>query len=200
MNDRPKKSWRELDQQRGKARSSDPPPGGPKKQSEEDRQSKQHRAALDALFAKGSVAELAEKMGLIKTTSQTRPEPKSEPAAAAASPVEEKAPAAPPQENPKLVLRKKLVESVGRGEITRSFDRYTKAYGMPDDWELLELGLEHQKEETQAEVMAAISALYDKKGAPRRSRGLGSKLRFLEETAEDPAIRAAASSLRSKLG
>lgn len=196
MTDRPKKSWRELDQQRDKARSSDAAGGGPRKQAEEDRQSKQHRAQLDALFAKGGVAQLAEKMGLIKTSTKSAPEPQK--AEAAAPPVEEK-PAAP-VENPKQVARKKLIESVGRPEITRSFDKYHKAFGMPDDWELLELGLEHQKEETQAEVLTALASLLEKKGAPRRSRGLASKLRFLEETAEDAEIRSAASALRSKLG
>jgi hypothetical protein len=193
MNDRPKKSWRELDQQRDKSRSSDG--GPPKKLAEEDRQSKQHRAQLDALFAKGAVAELAEKMGLIK---HTRSEPTPHKEAPAAPPPETKA--APVPENPKVTARKKLLEAVGRGEITRAFDKYQKAYGMPDDWELLELGLEHQKEETQSEVMVAIHALFDKKGPPRRSRGLASKLRFLEETAEDSEIRSAAATLRSKLG
>ncbi len=197
MNDRPKKSWRELDQQRDKAQSGGGKSGPPKKLAEEDRQSKQHRAQLDALFAKGAVAELAEKMGLIKASPHAREPAKAE-GPAPAPPVE--GPKAPPQENPKVIARKKLLEAVGRGEITRAFDKYQKAFGMPDDWELLELGLEHQKEESQAEVMAAITGLFDKKGPPRRSRGLASKLRFLEETAEDLEIRAAASTLRSKIG
>src|SRR3954468_13517272 len=61
--DRPKKSWREMDAMRDRA--------GPRKPREEParpgeamdaRASKQYRAALDALFAKGEVGKLADKL------------------------------------------------------------------------------------------------------------------------------------------
>src|SRR5438445_10893190 len=63
--DRPKKSWRELDAQRDRA---GPRPargeGGNRahKDGMDARASKQYRAALDALFEKGEVGKLAEKL------------------------------------------------------------------------------------------------------------------------------------------
>src|SRR6478672_11045591 len=60
--DRPKKSWRELDAQRGKPRPSRDERGDSRSSGMDARASKQYRAALDALFAKGEVGKLAEKL------------------------------------------------------------------------------------------------------------------------------------------
>src|SRR4051794_37677748 len=61
--DRPKKSWRELDSQRGKPRPSRDERGDSRSSGMDARASKQYRAALDALFEKGEVGKLAEKLG-----------------------------------------------------------------------------------------------------------------------------------------
>src|SRR6478672_8806482 len=60
--DRPKKSWRELDAQRGKPRPSRDERGDSRSSGMDARASKQYRAALDALFEKGEVGKLAEKL------------------------------------------------------------------------------------------------------------------------------------------
>jgi hypothetical protein len=61
--DRPKKSWRELDAQRDRAGPRPPRKEGPREPGAMDaRASKQYRAALDALFAKGEVGKLADKL------------------------------------------------------------------------------------------------------------------------------------------
>src|SRR5581483_3217259 len=60
--DRPKKSWREIDAGRDRAGGSARTPGGPRPGPSADRSSKQYRAALDALFEKGEVGKLAEKL------------------------------------------------------------------------------------------------------------------------------------------
>src|SRR6184192_3472560 len=63
--DRPKKSWRELDAQRDRA-GPRPARGEGTNRAHKDgmdaRASKQYRAALDALFEKGEVGKLAEKL------------------------------------------------------------------------------------------------------------------------------------------
>src|SRR5438270_1961674 len=60
--DRPKKSWRELDAARNKPRPARDERGDSRSSGMDARASKQYRAALDALFEKGEVGKLAEKL------------------------------------------------------------------------------------------------------------------------------------------
>src|SRR4051794_28673910 len=128
--DRPKKSWRDVDKQRDGSRSSSPArPQNAGSRAQEDRASKAHRAQLDALFERGEVAKFAEKMTQSRGDSligQPMPTKKPEPVPTA--------PAEPPPEDPRNVLRKKIVTAIGREEISRVLDRYVKAHGMPRDF------------------------------------------------------------------
>jgi hypothetical protein len=192
--DRPKKSWREIDSQRD--RSGGPRPEGGHKQSphKSEMASKQYRAQLDALFAKGEVGKFAEKLtgGPPSLRTPEAPKPAEPPPQAAEPPP-------PPKEDPRVVLRKKLLEAIGRDDISRAFDRYVKAHGMPSDFELLEQGLEHNKGEKQAEVLNALEQLLSRE-KPKRSRTLSGKLRFIEETSSDDELRVAAARIRAHLG
>ena len=105
---------------------------------------------------------------------------------------------AKPKDDPRAVLRKKILESVGRDEISRAFDRYTKAHGMPQDFELLEQALEHQKLDRQSEVMIALEQLLER-DKPKRMKTLAGKLRYIEETG-DPELRVIAARVRARLG
>jgi hypothetical protein len=172
-------------------------PARPAQEGADAKSSKAHRAALDALFAKGEVGKYAEKMGL-GNAPRTEP-PKAAPAPA---PVE---PAAPPRpskadlkEQERLALRKKILDGTSRDTVGRLFDRYAKAYGMPKDWELLERGLEHPREARLAEVLGEIEQLLER-DPPRRTRTLDSRLRFIAETHDDRELRARAEALRGKL-
>ena len=167
-------------------------PGQSPKQSEVA--SKQYRAQLDALFAKGEVGKFAEKLsGGPPSLRSDPPKPAAPPPQAAPEPPP------PPKEDPRAVLRKKLVEAIGRDDISRAFDRYVKAHGMPGDFELLEQGLEHNKGEKQLEVLAALEKLLER-DKPKRSRTLVGKLRFIEETSSDDELRVTAARIRSRLG
>ena len=157
--------------------------------------SKQYRAQLDALFAKGEVGKFAEK--LAGGPPSLRPSETPKPAAPAPQAAPEPPP--PPKEDPRAVLRKKLLEAIGRDDISRAFDRYVKAHGMPGDFELLEQGLEHNKSEKQLEVLAALETLLER-DKPKRSRTLVGKLRFIEETSSDDELRVAAARIRSLIG
>jgi hypothetical protein len=184
-----------LDAQRDRAGGSRPQPGQNKPSAKQSElASKQYRAQLDALFAKGEVGKFAEKLAGGPPSLR---QPSSDPPKPAAPPPEPEAPKAP-KDDPRAVLRKKLVEAIGRDEITRAFDRYVKAHGMPGDFELLEQGLEHNKSEKQLEVIAALDKLLERE-KPKRSRSLVGKLRFIEETSSETELREAATALRNKI-
>jgi hypothetical protein len=193
--DRPKKSWREIDSQRDRARGAPPPGERPHlSAAKSEAASKQYRAQLDALFAKGEVGKLAEKLA----GGSPRP---SEPLPA---PVPVSAPARPaapvkPVEDPRATLRKKILEAIGRDEISRAVDRYCKQHGMPADFEVLEQALEHNKDERVGEALRALETLLAR-DKPRRSRTLIGKLRFIEETSSDEELRQNAARVRAKLG
>jgi len=235
--DRPKKSWRELDAQRDRAGPR--PPRGEGRATHKDgmdaRASKQYRAALDALFEKGEVGKLAEKLsgapgaridpqdlvrghrgggsggdapamsgsatktagtgtsGAGAATSATPTTAEREPARTTAT-----APAPTPQkEDGRAALRKKVIEALGRDEISRAIDRYVKAHGWPNDFEILEQALEHNKPERQTEAMNHLEQLLQRE-KPKRSRTLAGKLRFIEETAHGE-LRDHAARIRAKL-
>ena len=223
--DRPKKSWRELDANRGKPRPSRDERGDSRSSGMDARASKQYRAALDALFAKGEVGKLADKLtpggprldpqDLLRGGSGRGPDtpamsgagsgsstaaptgaptttPERAPAKAPAP-----APAPPPKDDPRSVLRKKVIEALGRDDISRAVDRYVKAHGWPNDFEVLEQALEHNKPERQTEAMEALGKLLERE-KPKRSRTLAGKLRFIEETS-DGDLRDHAARIRAKL-
>jgi len=188
--DRPKKSWRDIDSNRDRSRGSEPP-RSPGSQRQADQSSKQHRATLDALFEKGELGKFAEKMAA--PAARSAPTPAAEPKRAepAPKPVER-------EEDPRSVLRKKILASIGRDEISRSVDKYVKAHGMPEDFEILEQALEHQKSERIVEALNALEGLLAR-DKPKRSRTLAGKLRFIEETSDDPDLQAHAARVRAKL-
>ena len=233
--DRPKKSWRELDAQRGKPRPSRDERGDSRSSGMDARASKQYRAALDALFEKGEVGKLAEKLGpgspridphdLVRGThrggggdapamsgagsgtsgaatgnagpaaSTSAPSTSAPERASAKAPAA--APVTPQKEDGRAALRKKVIEALGRDEISRAIDRYVKAHGWPNDFEILEQALEHNKADRQTEAMDALERLLERE-KPKRSRSLAGKLRFIEETC-DGDLRDQAARIRGKL-
>jgi hypothetical protein len=226
--DRPKKSWRELDAQRdragGRASGGDRPRPA---SAQSERASKQHRAALDALFAKGELGKFAEKLGApggarapaTPASAQananananapananadapaggTAADDAPAPRRAAPAPSEAPKPASPADEA-RATLRKKILAALGREEISRAVDKYCKAHGMPADFEILEQALEHTRADRVADALDALAALLERE-RPKRSRTLVSKLRFIEETWGDPELARRAAAVRQKLG
>jgi hypothetical protein len=188
--DRPKKSWRDIDAQRDRSGGGSRPPQSPHAEKKSEHASKQYRAQLDALFEKGGVGKLAEKLAGGPPSLRAPEPPKAAPTPAPPPP--------PAKEDPRAVLRKKVLEALGRDEISRAFDRYLKGHGMPSDFELLEQGLEHNKDERIQEVLAALEQLLER-DKPKRSRTLVGKLRFIEETSSDAELRQFAARVRGKL-
>jgi hypothetical protein len=216
--DRPKKSWRDIDSQRD--RNAPRPPRDANERRNPDsgmdaRASKQYRAALDALFAKGEVGKLAEKLSApgvtranaVDIVTGKAPEPPRPPPPATNAPPEREparaaTPAAAPTKDPKdegrAALRKKVIEALGRDEISRAVDRYVKAHGWPNDFEILEQAHEHNKDARLAEAMEHLDKLLARE-KPKRSRTLVGKLRFIEETSDSTDLREQAARIRGRL-
>jgi hypothetical protein len=215
--ERPKKSWREIDQSRDKSSSrGERREGGDLKSSAAAvAAAKSYRAALERAFANGTMAELA---ATLSRPADPKPDPKA-PAAAAPPPPPPTAPApaepapgaaaalpaAPPpaaadpeRENRQKMLVK-IKEAEGRDPISRAIDAFMKAYGkLPNDFEVLTKALSHKDDERVREAMAQIGDLLGRE-KPRRARALQAQLRFLEETHGDPDIRKHAAELRARL-
>ncbi len=185
-----------MDQARERGGSASSRSDGDRANKPNDRASSEHKAQLEALFAKGGLAKLAE-------VAQARSN-SSAPIVAASTPTQgdegraPAAPPAPPRDDAKLLLRAKILEALGREEISRAVDRYLKQYELPDDFEVLEQALEHTKQERVLETLDRLEKLLELR-QPKRSRTLAGKLRLLAETASDDDVRARAEAVRPKL-
>jgi hypothetical protein len=219
--ERQKMSWRDIDKRRdgsssgGRVATSGPaePRGG----SHEDHRQKQYRAALEAAFAKGELGKLADKLN-IPGLNPPAPAPAPTPppaaevgdagaaadgsaAAAGSAPVVSGKPGGKRKpDDERLTLRRKLIEAAGRQEITRTAEKYLSRYPLPDDHEVLEQLLEHDKEARIREAISHIGALIERRQLPRRSRALCGKLKYIIETTADSELRAAAQGLLERLG
>lgn len=96
-------------------------------------------------------------------------------------------------------LRKKLVEAVGRGEISRAAEKFLGRFPIPDDHEVLEQLLEHERETRVGEAIARIAHMLDRNQPPKRSRALCGKLRYIAETSRDAELKQAAQGLLTRL-
>jgi hypothetical protein len=203
--DRPKKSWREVDARRDRSSSGSSSSSGARREegghsrSAADRASRQYRAALEALFDKGGVGKVAEKLGA-SSLAPTSNQAQATPTPAAGTPVAPRSTAPiPAADAAKQALRKKVLEAIGRDAITRAADKYLKEHPLPEDWELLEQIVEHRDDDRVREVLATLGTMLDRE-RPKRSRVLGAKLRFIEETSDDRELRALAAAVRARLG
>ena len=91
-----------------------------------------------------------------------------------------------------------MIEALARDEISRAVDKYVKAHGWPNDFEVLEQALEHNKDERIGEALGVLESMLERGEKPKRSRTLVGKLRFIEETS-DGELRDQAARIRAKL-
>jgi hypothetical protein len=165
----------------------------------ERRAQKEHRAALEALFAPRKPAEGAPTKAADAAVDD------------AAAPADARAKrrsadearvrlAPPPSPDPKAAERQRLLSRLlcaeGRPRITKAADEFLGAgFTLPDEQDVYLQLLEHSDE---ARVQGAIDAM----GAllagelPKRRAVLESRLRRIEQFADDPATRGAAERLR----
>ena len=162
--------------------------------AEDRRDAKQHRAALEALFAPKRDPEPDEAQ---KHRSTTGPN-----GAAKANGRIVLVPA--PQSDPRTVERQKLLGKLllaeGRPKISKAADDFLKAgFTLPQEQDVYLQLLEHADEE---HVRTAIDMLGNILAGelPRRRAVLESRLRRIEQFAEEHATREAAERLRRRVG
>jgi hypothetical protein len=160
----------------------------------EDRRSqKQHRAALEALFAPKRDPE-PEEAG--------KPQ-RSAPGGGNGKPAGRIVLAPAPNADPRTAERQKLLGKLlcaeGRPSISRAADEFIKAgFTFPEEQDVYLQLLEHTKEEhvrTAIDVLSTILA----GELPKRRAVLDSRLRRIEQFAEEPSTRAAAERLRRRV-
>ncbi len=155
------------------------------------RADKQHRAALEALFAPR--VESGEGDGQGKGGSaRARDASAKSPGRIVLAP--------PPQTDPRTTERQrllhKLLSAEGRPNISKAADEFLRAgFTFPDEQDVHLQLLEHSDEDRVRSAIDALSSLLAGE-LPKRRAVLESRLRRIEEFAEDEATRDAAERLR----
>jgi hypothetical protein len=159
--------------------------------SQEDRRTQsQHRAALEALFApRRDPAEATEAEGRRAARDSTP----SKPGGRIVLPP-------PPQSDERAVERQKLLGKLlhaeGRPNVSKAADDFVRAgFTFPDDQDVHLKLLEHADEGRVRSALEALSSLLAGE-LPKRRAVLESRLRRIEEYAEDAATREEARKLR----
>ena len=179
--DREKKSWRDID--RGRERSQHRKDGPPERRRDDNAlsnaQAREARSALEALFSP--------KVETVQPVQETRSAPRI---------VLPPAPNADPKSVERRRLLGKLLTAAGPAAISKVADEFVgQGFQFPDDQEVFLQLLEHNDEQ---QVRAAVDALARLLAGelPKRKHVLDQRLRRIEEHADDPSTRDAASDLR----
>ncbi len=159
----------------------------------DSRVAKEHRAALEALFAPRRDPEPTENGKTGKTTRGGDSTPK--PGRIVLAP--------PPQLDPRATERQRLLSKLlgaeGRPHITKAANEFLGAgFTFPDDQDVHLKLLEHSAESRVREALASLSSLLVGE-LPKRRAVLESRLRRIEEFAEDEDTRDAAAQLRRQV-
>ena len=162
----------------------------PAVESAEDRRSaKQHRAALEALFAPKRDPE-AEKAVESKNGTPSKPGGR----IVLASP-----PQADSRAGERQKLLGKLLVAEGRPSVSKAADEFTKAgFTFPDEQDVYLQLLEHAREEHVRTALDTLDRLLAGE-LPKRRAVLESRLRRIEQFAEDGETREAAARLRRRV-
>jgi hypothetical protein len=163
--DRPRRSWREID--RNKDRSSHRKEERPEGQNRGGRQKQSYRAALDRLFDSGKIADLVE----AKTGEKKSGEKKSD------------------EDNNRFKAEAKIRDAGDRDEVTKLVDAYLQKFGneLPDDLEILTRVLEHRNPTWQLEAMERIDTLLETE-TPKRTRAMLGQLKMIRDIGDEPEM------------
>ncbi|MRG94350.1 hypothetical protein [Polyangium spumosum] len=159
--------------------------------TQDSRVAKEHRAALEALFAPRKDPEPAENGKSGKNGRDTTPKP----GRIVLAP--------PPQSDPRATERQRLLAKLlgaeGRPHITKAANEFLGAgFNFPDDQDVHLKLLEHSDESRVREALSSLSSLLVGE-LPKRRAVLESRLRRIEEFAEDESTRDAAAQLRRQV-
>jgi hypothetical protein len=189
------KVWHNPDVQGSNGRGQ--PNGGmprPTISNEDRRAAKQHRAALEALFSPRKEPEPAD------DGKGARDRPARDNGAKTAGRI---VLTPPPQSDPKALERQKLLTKLlgasGRPGISKAANDFVRAgYTFPMEQDVYLQLLEHTDEDRVKDALDALSSILAGE-LPKRRAVLESRLRRIEEFAEEPATREAAQRLRRQV-
>jgi hypothetical protein len=153
-------------------------------EEEEARTSSKYRAALEALFAPKKPAPPAPEVPPAERSSK-------------------KVVSVPTRDDPRAPEREKrltkLMSAEGRAAVTKAAEDFAGAgFPFPEEQEVMLKLLDHGSEERVREALACLGRLLDEE-APQRRAVLESRLRRLEDSADDAEIRDLAEGLRRRL-
>ncbi|MBK8482708.1 MAG: hypothetical protein IPL40_16340 [Proteobacteria bacterium] len=170
--ERRRKSWREIDQQRGQSpqRREERPAGGAPRGA---RSQQSYRSALDRLFESGRIGQLVDAQ------------------AGAASPPD-------PELVQRQALLRALVMAEGRDAVTQAAEAYLAHGAWPEDVEALARVIEHRDPARQAEAIERMLAQLEGQ-RPRRARAVLGQLRLIRDTADDERLVSLAEQLLARL-
>ncbi|MCA9666812.1 MAG: hypothetical protein KC503_14530 [Myxococcales bacterium] len=172
--DRPRKSWRDIDKQRDKSehRRDGATGGGGFSQQRRERGQKSYRAALERAFDSGKIGELAR---------ERMPE----------SAVDE-------DDAGRLELLKKLKEAEGRDAITKAADALLAEHALPRDFDALAKLLEHRSPSRQQDAIELLLEMTETE-TPRRPRAIVGQLKMIRDLGDDDELVALARQLLERL-
>lgn len=89
----------------------------------------------------------------------------------------------------KEIARKKIVENTGKDSFVPSVDEYRAEYGLPDDFDLLQLIFEnHPDAAVRVEALGKMDALVDAT-AESTKQVFRTRIKLLKMTARDPELK-----------
>ncbi len=168
--DRPKKSWREIDRQRESSSRREPRSEG---QRSDPRRQRSYRAQLDRLFGSGKIGALVEQQAGPSGDDQ-------------------------PGDN-RIKAMAKINAAEGRADVTKAIDAYLKCYEeLPGDFDVLTKALEHRNPTLQLDAMERMGEVIAEE-PPRRSRAAIGQLKLVRDTSDEPEMVALARELIDRL-
>lgn len=173
--EKPRRSWRDLDRQRDKSAHRRNEPGG-LGAARQQRSQKSYRASLDRLFDSGKLGQLLNKAS---STSDEQPDTSGE-------------------QPGRLKLLKAIKNAEGREAVTKALDAYLADHELPEDVDVLAKAIEHRAAAVQITAMQRLLAALDQT-MPRRTRGLIGQLKLLRETTDDDQVGPLATQLIDRL-
>ena len=157
--DRPRKSWREIDQNKDKSahrRDERPEWGsGPRRQ----RSQKSYRSKLDQLFDSGKIGKLLDAN-------------------------ESDDPSNKPEDASRLKLLHNIKNAEGRDPLNKAVEAYLAKYALPEDFDVLCRMLECRNPSRQFDVMEHLEGLLESE-QPKRSRALLGQLKMIRDTSDE---------------
>jgi hypothetical protein len=161
-------------------------PARPPETAEDRRTAKQHRAALEALFSRKEPesSEPAKKAGSSKPPSRI---------------VLPTVPNADPKTAERQKLLGRLLNAEGRPGVSKAADDFLRAgFTFPEEQDVFLQLLEHTNEDHVRSALDALTSILAGE-LPKRRAVLESRLRRIEQFAEEPSTRAAAERLRRRV-